>query len=67
MMQMSDVFFHEIIPKPNYHLGVGNLSNGAMAGWMFEKIEDVLIKKPDYVIVYGDANSNFIVKKRVTM
>jgi UDP-GlcNAc3NAcA epimerase len=56
---MSDVFFEEMkIPKPNYFLGVGGKSHGAMTGQMIEKIEEVLIKeKPDWVMVYGDTNS----------
>jgi UDP-GlcNAc3NAcA epimerase len=56
---MSDVFFSEMkIPKPNYFLGIGGKSHGAMTGQMIEKIEDVLkIENPDIVMVYGDTNS----------
>lgn len=56
---MSDIFFEEMnIPKPDYYLGVGNLSHGAMTGQMIEKIEVVLQKEnPDWVMVYGDTNS----------
>ncbi len=56
---MSDIFFNEMsIPKPDYFLGVGSKSHGAMTGQMIEKIEEVCIKeKPDWVIVYGDTNS----------
>ena len=56
---MSDVFFEEMqIPKPNYFLGIGGKSHGAMTGQMIEKIEEVLIKeKPDWLMVYGDTNS----------
>lgn len=56
---MSDVFFDEMkIPKPNYFLGVGGKSHGAMTGQMIEKIEEILIiEKPDFVMVYGDTNS----------
>ena len=56
---MSDVFFDEMkIPKPNYFLGIGGNSHGAMTGQMIEKIESVLlIEKPDWVLVYGDTNS----------
>ena len=56
---MSDVFFNEMhIPKPNYFLGIGGKSHGAMTGQMIEKIEEVLlVEKPDWVIVYGDTNS----------
>ncbi|MBU2869207.1 UDP-N-acetylglucosamine 2-epimerase (non-hydrolyzing) [Colwellia sp. E2M01] len=56
---MSDVFFEEMkIPKPDYFLGIGGSSHGAMTGQMIEKIEEVLLKeKPDWVLVYGDTNS----------
>lgn len=56
---MSDVFFSEMkIPKPNYFLGIGGKTHGAMTGQMIVKIEEVLQKeKPDFVMVYGDTNS----------
>jgi len=56
---MSDIFFNEMkIQKPNYFLGIGGSSHGAMTGQMIEKIEEVLlIERPDWVIVYGDTNS----------
>lgn len=56
---MSDIFFDEMkIPKPDYFLGIGGNSHGAMTGQMIEKIEEVLIKEqPDWVLVYGDTNS----------
>lgn len=56
---MSDIFFDEMqIPKPNYFLGIGGKSHGAMTGQMIEKIEEVCLKeKPDWVMVYGDTNS----------
>ncbi|MDA7686226.1 UDP-N-acetylglucosamine 2-epimerase (non-hydrolyzing) [Candidatus Pelagibacter sp.] len=56
---MSDVFFEEMqIPKPNYFLGIGGKTHGAMTGQMIEKIEPILVKeKPDCVLVYGDTNS----------
>ncbi|HVK09921.1 MAG TPA: UDP-N-acetylglucosamine 2-epimerase (non-hydrolyzing) [Gemmataceae bacterium] len=56
---MSDVFFQELgIPKPDYHLGVGSGSHGAMTGRMLEKIESVLVaERPDALLVYGDTNS----------
>lgn len=52
---MSDIFFEEMqIPKPNYFLGLGGKSHGAMT----EKIEEILLQeKPDWVLVYGDTNS----------
>ena len=56
---MSDVFFDEMkIPKPNYFLGIGGKSHGAMTGQMIEKIEEVALKeKPNWIMVYGDTNS----------
>ncbi|MDQ1339618.1 MAG: UDP-GlcNAc3NAcA epimerase, partial [Campylobacterota bacterium] len=46
---MSDIFFEEMqIPKPDYFLGIGGKSHGAMTGQMIEKIEEVALKeKPD--------------------
>ena len=57
--QMSQVFFDEMgIPAPDYNLGIGGLSHGAMTGRMIEAIEDVLVSEtPDFVLVYGDTNS----------
>lgn len=56
---MSDIFFDEMqIPLPDYHLGIGGGSHGAMTGRQLEKIETVLLEeKPDWVLVYGDTNS----------
>lgn len=56
---MSDIFFEEMkIPRPNYFLGIGGKSHGAMTGQMIEKIEEVALKeKPDWIMVYGDTNS----------
>ena len=58
-VNMSDIFFKEMrLPKPNYFLGIGGKSHGAMTGQMIEKIENVVFKeKPDWIIVYGDTNS----------
>lgn len=56
---MSDIFFQELnIPKPNYNLGIGGKTHGAMTGQMIEKIEEVALKEnPDWILVYGDTNS----------
>ncbi len=56
---MSEVFFKEMqIPKPDYFLGVGGKTHGAMTGQMIEKIEEILLNEmPDWVMVYGDTNS----------
>ena len=56
---MSDIFFDEMkIAKPDYFLGIGGKSHGAMTGQMIEKIEEVALKEnPDWIMVYGDTNS----------
>lgn len=56
---MSDVFFEQMgIPVPDYHLGIGGGTHGAMTGRQLEKIEEVLLsERPDWVLVYGDTNS----------
>ncbi|MBN2782363.1 MAG: UDP-N-acetylglucosamine 2-epimerase (non-hydrolyzing) [Campylobacterales bacterium] len=56
---MSDIFFEEMqIPRPDYFLGIGGRSHGAMTGQMIEKIEEVVLKEnPDLILVYGDTNS----------
>ena len=56
---MSDIFFEQMhIPKPDYYLGIGGKSHGAMTGEMISKLEEVMLKeKPDVVMVYGDTNS----------
>lgn len=56
---MSDVFFSDLgIPAPHHHLGISNLSHGAMTGRMLEQLEAVIQhEKPSTVLVYGDTNS----------
>jgi len=57
--EMSDVFFDELsIPRPNFNLGIGGGSHGAMTGAQLSGIESVILdEKPDWVLVYGDTNS----------
>ena len=43
---MSDLFFEELqIPKPNYFLGVGGKSHGAITGEMIIKLEEIMLKE----------------------
>lgn len=57
--RMSEIFFREMgIPEPDFNLGIGGMSHGAMTGRMIEAIEEVLLQeKPDLLLVYGDTNS----------
>lgn len=42
------------IPRPDFHLGIGGGSRGAMTGRQLEAIENVLMdEKPDWVLVNG--------------
>ena len=56
---MSDVFFAELdIPQPKRNLHTGSGNHGKTTGLMLERIEDeILERKPDIVLVYGDTNS----------
>jgi len=56
---MSQVFFDEMgIPAPDFNLNVGSGTHGKQTATMIEKIEELLmIKKPDFVVLYGDTNS----------
>ena len=52
---MSDVFFSELsIPRPDYNLGIGSGSHGAMTGGeTWQTIEKILVReKPDWVVVF---------------
>lgn len=56
---MSEVFFEEMkIKKPSINLDINGVSHGKMTGRMMEKLEEqMLLTKPDVVLVYGDTNS----------
>lgn len=58
-INMSDVFFQELeIPKPDYFMGIGSGTHGAMTAAALTAMEDILIQeKPDQLIVYGDTNT----------
>jgi UDP-N-acetylglucosamine 2-epimerase len=57
--QLSDVFFRELdIPAPDHHLGVGSASHANQTAQMLERLEPVMQREaPDWVVVFGDANS----------
>jgi len=56
---MSSIFFEEMgIPRPAAVLDRGGSSHGAMTARMLEAVEaQILERKPDWVLVYGDTNS----------
>jgi len=56
---MSDIFFKQMqIPEPSVNLHAGTGMHGEMTGRMLAQIEcEVLKRKPDWVLVYGDTNS----------
>jgi UDP-GlcNAc3NAcA epimerase len=56
---MSDCFFDEMgIPEPAVNLRVGSSSHGEATGAMLAGVErEILARRPDLVLVYGDTNS----------
>ena len=56
---MSQVFFEEMeIPRPAVNLQVGSGRHGEATGAMLAGIErEILARKPDRLLVYGDTNS----------
>lgn len=56
---LSDVFFQELeLPAPDHHLDVGSAPHGRQTGQMLQRLEPVLEReRPDWVVVFGDANS----------
>jgi UDP-GlcNAc3NAcA epimerase len=56
---MSRVFFEEFnLKAPDYHLGIGSLSQPEQTAEILKHCSFVLAKeKPDVVVVYGDTNS----------
>jgi len=57
--QLSDIFFRELdLPQPDHHLGVGSAPHGRQTGEMLTRLEPVMEQEaPDWVVVFGDANS----------
>lgn len=56
---MSQVFFDELgLPQPDVNLGIGSGLHGRQTGQMLMVIEEQLLaRKPDWLLVYGDTNS----------
>jgi UDP-GlcNAc3NAcA epimerase len=56
---MSEIFFKQMqIPEPAANLQAGKGLHGEMTGRMLAQIEkEILNRKPDWVLVYGDTNS----------
>jgi len=56
---MSDIFFRQMgIPEPVVNLHAGTGLHGEMTGRMLCAIEEEIVsRKPDWVLVYGDTNS----------
>lgn len=57
--EMNKIFFDELgIHKPDYNLEVGSGSHGWQTSEMIKKSEEVLTEEnPNWILVYGDANS----------
>lgn len=57
--EMSDIFFRQMgIPEPAVNLNINGGNHGEMTGKMLAAIEsEILSRKPDWVLVYGDTNS----------
>jgi UDP-N-acetylglucosamine 2-epimerase len=57
--EMSDIFFNQLrLRRPDYHLGIGALTNAGQTGAMLAALDEVFRKeKPQMVIVTGDTNS----------
>ncbi len=56
---MSESFFRQLqIPEPRVNLQVGSGLHGETTGRMLGALEqEILTRKPDWVLVYGDTNS----------
>ena len=56
---MSKIFFDELkLPKPDYNLNIGGISNNKFISLVLNKLEKILlIENPSCIIVYGDTNT----------
>jgi len=56
-VNMSDVFLQQLgIPEPNVNLAVGSRSHAKQTAEIMTRLEPVVLeRKPDIVLVYGDA------------
>ena len=56
---MSDIFFTQMeIPEPAVNLHAGTGLHGEMTARMLARIEkEIIDRKPDWILVYGDTNS----------
>ncbi len=56
---MSDIFFEQLgMPAPDVNLAVGAGSHAQQTAGVMQRLEPVVLeRKPDLMVVYGDANS----------
>ena len=55
---MSEIFFNDLkLPKPNFYLNVGGISDSEFIAKVIKKKTILLKEKPNGVIVYGDTNT----------
>jgi len=56
-VNVSDVFVQQLgIPEPNVNLAVGSRSHAKQTAEIMTRLEPVVLeRKPDIVLVYGDA------------
>jgi UDP-N-acetylglucosamine 2-epimerase len=56
---LSDIFFEELdLPRPAHNLGVGSGTHAMQTGQMMQRIEPIIQNEaPEWVVVFGDANS----------
>jgi len=57
--EMSDIFFNQLkLQPPDYHLGIGAMTNAGQTGMMLTALDKVFREeKPGMVVVTGDTNS----------